>query len=138
MKQRHAGIVLEIPDGWVDRSTLLYVGPTRANGSAQAVSIVFVPRGSPQEALERQADELREMDPDLEILSSEPFSAPLGAGWCLLQRYVMNGSPVRQLAVALPVPHGLLIATAATTEARFAKEEAELRRILSSLAEDPT
>jgi hypothetical protein len=133
MEMRHGAIVFDVPEGWIDRSTLLFVGPAQANGTSEAVSILFSAESSPKDALERQADEIRELDPKLEVLKSEPFEAPLGSGWCLLQRYVMNGSPVLQLAVALPVRGGLVIATAVAIEARFAKQEAELRRILSSL-----
>jgi hypothetical protein len=134
MKMRHGAIALEVPADWTDRSTLLFVGPPLESGSSEAISMVFVESGEPEEALERQAEEIRELDPKLQILARERFEGKLGSGRCLLQRYLMNGIPVRQLVVALPLPSGgLVIATAATTEARFIKEEAALRRILSSL-----
>jgi hypothetical protein len=133
MELRHGAILFDVPEGWSDRSTLLFVGPAQPNGSSEAVSLVFSAETSPKDALERQADEIREIDPKLEILKSEPFRSPLGSGCSLLQRYVMNGAPVRQMAVALPLRGGVVIATAVTIEARFAKQDAELRRILFSL-----
>jgi len=144
MQFRHGGLTLDLPDDWIDQSTLLFVAPpTREHvmsthevaEQSEAVSINFVlDPGNVRDLLSEQATELRRMDPGFEIVEEGPFSCGLGEAWFYVQRLSIHGIPVRQLAVACPAGQLTVIATAAAPDGNFDAARERLRGILESMS----
>ncbi len=143
MEFRHGGLRLDLPDGWLDQSTLLFVAPPTRESTmsthrvvepSEAVSVNFVlDPGDPKALLAEQARSLAAADPDFEVLEEAPFACGLGDGWCCVQRMAVRGVPVRQIAVACAVGPVAVVATAAAPESSFGASRARLRAILESM-----
>jgi hypothetical protein len=146
MELRHGGLVIDLPEGWSDQSTLLFVAPPpalvgavpAANAVAQpteAVSLRFAVAGGREARalLEEQTAALRRTDPALSLVEEGPFSAPFGRGWRVVQRLSLGGIALRQIAVACLRGEVALLATAVAGDAAFARAEETLLGILGSL-----
>ena len=135
MKVRHGGFQIDIPSGWSDQSTLLFVGPRdRSSGPAEAVAVTFAgPTENAREILEQQAARLESSDPSFERIEDAPFECALGRGHQFVQALELGGEKV-QIAVAVPVNDATIIATATCARARYDVVKEELMRILSSMS----
>ena len=141
----HGGLVVDVPESWADRSTLLFVAPQEDNRlptaqpveqSTEAVSINFVRdvEGDASAVLHDQIERLRAVDPEFQMLHEEPFTCGLGTGWQITQRLHLAGVAVRQLVAACVVGRICIVATASATDERFSQHEPRLRAILQSLS----
>jgi hypothetical protein len=144
MQFRHGGLTLELPNDWMDQSTLLFVAPPTSENvmsthkvaeQSEAISINFVlAPGDVKALLAEQAEALGANDPGFEILEEGAFSCGLGEGWSYVQRMTIQGIPVRQLTVACPVGPIAVVATAAAPDGRFDDARERLHEILMSIS----
>ena len=135
MEIRHGGLALDVPADWRDQSTLLFVAPIEDGERASEVVSVSFHAGAiaPRDLLRDQADQMRAMDPALEVIGDGPFDCALGEGWSLVQKLTLDGNPVQQIVVACPAGGTTVMATAATSPDRFADRLEQLKSILNSL-----
>ena len=131
---RHGGFALDLPEGWSDQSTLLFIGPT-GDGFPDAVSVKFSldAPATPRAILDAQAAQLGMVDPDFTVLDDGPFHCGLGDGWRFVQRLTLDGVVMQQITAAVIVGGVTVIATASAGEARFAEQEAKLVEVLESM-----
>jgi hypothetical protein len=142
---RHGGLTVDIPEGWSDRSTLLFVGPSplaadlptaqHVSSPAEAVSIAFVPTaGKDVDALlAEQSEPIRKaVDQAGEAEVSEVTSG-LGPGRLLSQPIVLGSDHLRQLIAVFPVGEVTVVATATAGEAGFSQAKGRLLGVLESL-----
>lgn len=141
---RHGGFAIDVPDGWSDQSTLLFVGPleptsatslesTRALPETIAIRFSMVGADDPRQLLIAQADQLADIDPDFEVTDEGSFDCPLGDGFQYTHRLSLDGVTMRQITVACAVGAVVIVATASAADERFDKKKAELIAILSSM-----
>ncbi len=141
---RHGGLAIDIPDGWADQSTLLFVAPRlEPNPRAlhtelrptETVSVRFVlgENLDAKELLAAQIDAMKVTDPDFAVVASGAFSSGLGAGWQQTQRITVGGVALKQLATATVIGPVAVLATATSSEARFPLVESALLATLSSM-----
>ncbi len=144
MEVQHGGLIIDVPEGWSDQSTLLFVAP-RDSQTAATVAKVAVPtvavavrfRGSDGlDAVAVLAEELsgvRAADPDAVELEAGPFSCPLGAGAFRVVRLRVSQAPLVQITAAVVLGPVCVLATASAAEARFSRVRDELLRVLQSM-----
>ena len=143
MEVRHGAIVIDVPNEWEDRSTLLFVAPqpqsnlptaNEVHDSTEAVSVRFVMGSdSAEDYLAAQAAELAELRTGHELQAQGTFACGLDGAWHHVRRVEVAGQRLRQLAVAAPLGPMLVVATAAAGDARFDFVREQLTAILSSL-----
>lgn len=140
MAIQHGGVKIDVPPNWLDRSTLLFIRPPHqvptsasVDPSTEAVSVSFLTDLSPQDALRRQFDQLRGIDPQLTLLSEEPFACGLGEGHAYIQRFRVEGRPMLQLVIACQAGDVVVLATGSAAEERFDGCREQLRQILASI-----
>jgi hypothetical protein len=142
MKVRHGGFAIDIPSGWSDQSTLLFVGPRdrttlpathKVSPPAEAVAVTFAgPSEDARALLEEQAEMLRAADADFEVLEEGPFECELGHGHRFVQKLDAGGTKI-QIAVAVPAHGATVIATATCAQERYGKVQEQLLRVLGSM-----
>ncbi len=144
MEVRHGGLVIDVPEGWSDQSTLLFVAP-RDEATAATVAKVAVPTeavavrfrmSEDKDAAAVLAEEftgVRAADPDAEEIESGPFSCPLGAGAYRVARVRVGHAPLVQLTAAVVLGPVCVLATASAAEARFPRVREDLLRTLRSM-----
>lgn len=151
---RHGGFAIDVPDGWSDQSTLLFVAPRLASDPrslhgevkpTETISVRFVLGAGAGEAgagaleldaaglLASQVEALKVTDPDFTVLATGPFTSGLGEGWQQTQRITVGGVALLQLATATVIGPIAILATATAAEAKFANVEAQLTSVLSSM-----
>lgn len=145
MRMRHGGLGIDIPEGWADQSTLLFVAPLREQrlptarqpgASTEAISINFMQAGA-KDAAALTADhiaQLSSIDPERSPVGiAEPFETGLGMGALQRVRLTISGVVVRQLVVAVVVAGIAVVAQAACPEWLANEREPALTAILKSL-----
>jgi hypothetical protein len=141
---RHGGFSIDVPAGWADQSTLLFVAPREAGDArvlqpqlrpTETVSVRFVlgPEGDAAALLAAQIDAMKVTDPEFAVLSSGPFASGLGAGWQQQQRVTVGGVALVQIATATVLGPVAVLATATAAEARLPHVQAALLGVLSSM-----
>lgn len=148
MDVRHGGLIIDVPEGWADQSTLLFVAPPEAvsaptaNRSVQATEVVSVRFAFGDEgtdaraALHKEAAAMAAGDAQFSVLTEGTFTCGLGAGWRVIQRVSIGGVALRQISCAVVVGAVTVIATATAADARFDKQQAQLERVLASMRAD--
>jgi len=148
VKLHHGALVVDLPNGWSDRSTLLFVAPPETQNlpttahvqeptEAIAVHFSHTSAQSAQQVLHEQSEQLRQVDPNYRLVSEGPFSCGLGEGWRYTQELKVGEQYVSQLSVACLLKTLAIVATASAPSARFARNQAQLLTILESLALQP-
>jgi hypothetical protein len=161
----HGGLSVDVPAGFTDRSTLLFVGPPRAalptahavKRPAAAVSVTFsrlsrneearavelaggAPVGDLDRARARVEAEARALQGavDVKPLHAGPFESGLGVGWRAEVTLVVEGTTLREILYA--VARGPLVVCAAASLPEWAgpDDEAQLDDILRSLSAGAT
>ncbi|MBI1946853.1 MAG: hypothetical protein HYS27_14250 [Deltaproteobacteria bacterium] len=140
---RHGGLLLDVPEGWADQSTLLFVAPPEvgaaptANRSVQATEAIAVRfavgETDARQVVQAESAALTAADPQATLLSEGAFSCGLGSGWQVVQRLTVGGVVLRQLSCAVTVGAVTVVATATAADARFDKQRAQLERVLASM-----
>ncbi|OGQ11135.1 MAG: hypothetical protein A2138_20930 [Deltaproteobacteria bacterium RBG_16_71_12] len=136
-------MIVDVPEGWADQSTLLFVAPpelgpapsaNRTVRATEAVSVRFA-LGEPdaRRPLQQESAALAAADPQVALLSEGEFTCGLGAGWQVVQRVTVGGIALRQLSCAVTVGAVTVVATATAADARFDKQRALLERVLASM-----
>ena len=146
MPLQHGGLVIEVPDGWADRSSLLFVAPREPSTLPSAVKV--------EEPTESLSVRFESVDPETtamslledeharfvatvgiepEVVEDAAFVCPLGAGRQRIQKIALGGAPLRQICVAVVVGKVAVLATATAGEARFARVKPQLERALAGL-----
>ena len=144
MKIRHGALQIDLPEDWSDQSSLLFVAPrdkhpartahpTQQTTEAVALNFVDAQGQDAQTILRQQSETLGAADPSFRVLAEEPFACRLGEGWLVTQTLTAADVTLRQLCLAVVIGRIVILATAACSDARFARNEAELRSILQSL-----
>ena len=144
MEIQHGGPVVDVPEGWADQSTLLFVAPPQSH-AAPTVSKVAAPTeaiairfrvSNQQDAaalLGEEAAGLRSTDPELALVEEGPFRSGLGVGAFVIHRLQVAQTPLLQMSTATVLGPICILATASAAEARFPRVRAELERALSSM-----
>ena len=149
MKLQHGRLTVDVPPGWADQSTLLFVGPapdvarttTRVTQPSEAVAITFAGAGDDdaRAMLGQESARLKKVDPELTVVEEGAFACGLGNGWSTVQRYRLGSTMLRQISVC--VVHGpvAVLASASAADAAFDKKADTLWGVLRSLdfANDP-
>ena len=138
---RHGGVVVDLPDDWADRSTLLFVGPTPPSPTLQkqrvaqpSVSMTFVRASkSAREILEDELEGLRAMSLGFALASVEPFTCAFGDGVISRHRLELDGVSLVQLHAVAVRQTVAVRAVASAGELDFARLEPVLRSVLASL-----
>lgn len=142
---RHGGLTVDIPEGWSDRSTLLFVGPSPLAAAlpttqpvsqvAEAVAISFVPTEGKEltELLADQSTPLRAAAEHFEVLEEGDLQSGLGQGRIATQQLSVGSDRLRQLTAVFSVGEVSVVATATTGEAGFDVAKGRLMDVLESL-----
>lgn len=147
MQVQHGRLSVDVPADWMDRSTLLFVGPPPAAPTVAAtrvaqpsLSVTFArapkgePRGAARAVLDDELEGLRAMNVGLEVLGFEDFTCAFGSGVASVHKVSLDGVTLRQIhAVAIQGPLAVR-AVAACGEADFAMLEHTMRGALASIA----
>lgn len=147
MRMQHGRLSVDLPAGWADRSTLVFVGPqptqptviaTRVAPPSISITMVRAPAGAPRDAARAVLDDelagLRAMGLGLEVLSIQDFDAALGPGAASLHKVTLDGMTLRQIH-AVVIDEGIAVrAVAACGELDFPAMEQALRAALASLS----
>lgn len=141
MELRHGKVRLELPDGWLDQSTLLFVQPRAqvetvpapAVTSNLSVRFAFGAGLSARELIEAEMSKLELVQPSLERIASGPFESPLGAGWHEHVRASLLDVAVEQLAVAWVVGDLGIIACCSCGARELKQERPRLEAMLRAI-----
>jgi hypothetical protein len=146
MEVRHGGLILDVPEGWADQSTLLFVAPPdvqaqsapTANKSVQATEVVsvrfmFGQHDEARAALKGETEAMAAADAQFAVISEGPFTCGLGEGWRIVQRVHVGGIALRQISCAVVVGAVTVLASATAGDARFEKMQAQLDQVLTSM-----
>ena len=148
MLTRHANIAVDIPAGWRDESTILFVAPPAAStlpttasvtAPGEAVALRFaLARGRTADALlSEQVDLARAADAELVTGESAAFNCQLGHGRLVeLQMKIANQTIIQLLACVVTGPLAVM-ATASTGSIGFSAARPRLLAILESLQVSP-
>ena len=135
MQMRHGGLVLDLPEGWSDRSTLLFTGPREKDRPGPAMSVHFLigegkdPRGVLIQEFEKRA----EVDPDAKVLEEGEFTSRLGQGWCLQQVSTLDDDAIRQVSVCFAIGPVCILAHATCDATQWDTEGPVLMQALSTI-----
>lgn len=145
MEVRHGGFSIDVPAGWADQSTLLFVAPREAPVEARAlnaqvrptetiaVRFVFGSDLDAQALLREHVDDLKVTDPAFALLGEGAFTSGLGAGRQQRQRITVGGVALVQIATCTVLGPVAVLATATAAEARLPHVEQALLAALSSM-----
>lgn len=151
MKIQHGALAIDVPKGWTDESTLLFVAPAspplptvkdvvRASGS---VLITFrrvegrAPLEEARQIVDANLAGLRGQalgDAGLIELERGELDTGIGRGATSLHRLTLAGIPIRQLELVVVVGRTAVCAVASCGEDEWAARGAELRSTLASLS----
>lgn len=140
---RHGRLAIDVPNGWTDRSTLLYVGPppalpTTAQRELPGPSITMTtvrvkgeqPTAEARAILDDELAGLRAMDVGLEVLRVEDFTTAMGDGVLSTHRLALDGVRLLQLHAVVVVGQIAVRAAASSSEL---EREADMKKWLASL-----
>lgn len=141
MELRHGKVKLDVPDDWLDQSTLLFVAP---RGDAEpvpapavtptlTVRFAFGAHVSPSELIELELSKLQVIQPSAERLWQGPFESPLGTGQMHHVRATLVDVAIEQLAVAWVVGELGIVACASCGSRELERERPRLEAMLRSI-----
>jgi hypothetical protein len=145
---QHGKLTLDVPRGWVDNSSIVYVAPPATGLGASlsgrpapsyrsnvTVSVEQRPDAlaTPREFLGSLGDALRRAGLEVSDLSTTPFVMSDRKGALATRRVRLDGQLVRQWTAVVYLGPNVIVATASTTESEAAKDEPELLRLLGSV-----
>jgi hypothetical protein len=140
---QHASLALDVPDGWTDQSTLLFVAPPAAStdvvparatpGEAIAVRFAAAAGRSAADCLKEQLGSTRLTDPHARVISETDFRCGLGPGRLAEQELEVAGQRLSQLIACVVVGPVAVVASASCASAAFARHRARLLEALCSL-----
>lgn len=148
MSVQHGNITLDVPRGWVDSSSIVYVAPPATGLGASltgrpapsyrstiTVSVEQRPGElvTPHAFLGSLGDALRTAGVEVSDLSIEPFVMGDREGSLATRRVRLDGQLVRQWTAVVYIGPNVVVATASTTESEAAEHAPELLRLLSSV-----
>jgi hypothetical protein len=140
----HGGLVIDVPGGWTDASSLLFVAPrthdlptkNAVDAPTETISVRFAFAGAADSARSILANELaslRAIDANARVVDEGEHRCDLGAGWRQTLAVTIAGAPLRQLAVCVVTGPVAVLATATAGEARFALARPTLEASLAKL-----
>jgi hypothetical protein len=140
----HGGLVIDVPAGWTDASSLLFVAPrmhdmptkNAVDAPTETLSIrfAFAREGDSARAiLDAELTSLRAIDAKARVLDEGEHACDLGAGWRQTLGVTIGGAPLRQIAVCVVAGPVAVLATATAGEARFALARPTLEGALTNL-----
>lgn len=143
-RMRHGRLTIDLPEGWSDRSTLLFVGPpptlpTAAKRTLPQPSITMTmvktkgeqPIDEARALLDDELAGLGAMDVGLEVLKVEDFRTAMGDGVLSTHRLTLDGVRLVQLHAVVVV--GQLAVRAAASSSELEREQ-DMRKWLASLS----
>jgi hypothetical protein len=140
---QHASLALDVPAGWTDQSTLLFVAPAAelngvvpgraAPGEAIAVRFAAATGRSAGECLQEQLRAVQLSDPKARLASESDFQCGLGAGRLAELELELAGERLSQLVACVVVGPVAVVASASCGSAAFPQQRAQLLSVLSSL-----
>ncbi len=135
MEMRHGGLVMDLPEGWSDRSTLLFTGPRTADAPGPAMSIHFLlgEGTDPRAILIQEFEKRSEVDPTAKVLEEGAFKSRLGDGWCLQQHSTADDLAIRQISVCFSLGPVSILAHATCDEHQWETDGQILLNTLSTL-----
>lgn len=141
MELRHGELRLDLPEHWLDQSTLLFVEPRAGVEPVPApavtptlsVRLAFGTKLSAQELIEAETRKVEIVQPQLQRLQSGPFESPLGSGWLIHVRAALSDVPIEQLAVAWVVGEAGVIACAACGAREMKEQRPKLEAMLRAI-----
>ena len=150
VKIQHGAVAIDVPKGWTDESTLLFVAPStplptvndaiRAGGS---VLVTFrraegkAPLDEAKAILDGNLAGLRGNDAALVELERGELDTGLGKGATSLHRITLANVPIRQLELVVVVGRTAVCAVASCGEDEWTMRAPELRGTLASLSIGP-
>ena len=148
VKIQHGALALDVPKGWTDESTLLFVAPAAAtlptvHDSVRAGGSVLVtfrraegkaPLDEAKAILEENLAGLRTQGAALVELERGELATGIGTGASSLHRITLANVPIRQLEVVVVVGRTAVCAVASCGEEEWSARGAELRATLASLS----
>lgn len=144
----HGGLVLDVPAGWSDQSTLLVVAPPppaapTANASAavaETVSIRFVGLDGRDAAtiVRDEVQALQQMAASVTAGDVSDFVCGLGKGARLDARLGLNGLEIAQVAIAVVLAETAVVGVGVCTAARAEQVQPTLVAMLRSLRTSTT
>jgi hypothetical protein len=140
----HGGLVIDVPAGWTDASSLLFVAPrvhdlptkNAVDAPTETLSIRFAfarEEDSARSLLDGELASLRAVDKNARVLDEGEHASDLGAGWRQTLAVTIGGAPLRQIAVCIIAGPVAVLATATAGEARFALARPTLEAALTKL-----
>lgn len=135
MEMRHGGLVMDLPEGWSDRSTLLFTGPrtTDAPGPAMSVHFLIGEGKDPRGVLIAEFEKRAEVDPTAKVLEEGAFRSRLGEGWCLQQESTADDLHIRQISVCFALGPVCILAHATCDAHQWDTDGQTLMQTLSTL-----
>jgi hypothetical protein len=140
---QHASLALDLPDGWTDQSTLLFVAPPPEStdvvpgkalpGEAIAVRFAAAAGRSAAECLQQQLRSAQQADPNARLISESDFHCRLGAGRLAEQELELAGERLSQLVACVVVGPVAVVASASCGSGAFSQQRARLLAVLTSL-----
>jgi hypothetical protein len=140
---QHAGLALDVPAGWTDQSTLLFVAPVPAPvdvaqpraAPVEAIAVRFAAAGgrTAEDCLDEQLGSARLTDPKARVLGVSDFHCGLGAGRLGEQTLEIAGERLCQLIACVVVGPVAIVASASCGEANFPRQREHLLQALASL-----
>jgi hypothetical protein len=147
VKIQHGALALDVPKGWTDESTLLFVAPptalptvhdaVRAGGS---LLVTFrraegkAPLDEAKAILDENLAGLKQHDAQLVELERGTLATGIGEGATSLHRITLANAPIRQLELVVVVGRTAVCAVASCGEDEWSAKGAELRAALASLS----
>lgn len=135
MQMRHGGLVFDLPEGWSDRSTLLFTGPRSGEEPGPAMSLHFlIGEGTePRAILISEFEKRVEVDPSAKVLEEGTFASRLGEGWCLHQSSTVDDATIRQVSVCFVLGPICILAHATCDASRWDSDGDTLLQTLATL-----
>lgn len=140
---RHGGLVVDVPAGWTDQSTLLLVAPpapalptVRAvSEPVESVTIRFIAAAgrSAADVLRDEVAGLARTQAAATVVEEGAFACGLGPGARLEATVDLDGLVLRQLLAAVVAGDLVVLAVATAAEARLPRVRQQLESVLASL-----
>jgi len=145
---RHGRLRMEIPAGWADRSSLVFVSPPKdeptvplaakkAGQYYNNVNINFEPKpddvNTTTDYLASVNKSLREAGMEFQDIETTPLTMGGNPGHCVERRLKLGDVWVRQITAVAFFGELMVIATASTAESMHKTEIAQLRKLVETV-----